>query len=111
MLSGVQTGNGIQYDEYNIRDIAHVQCTLCTHAEKTAFSCKDNYSKALHIYEPLPTKQFNSPPQKKIKYIFLKISPCQNYIQRLHYSAFATFFPPLSTFHIEEGIGSKNFLA
>ena len=24
MLSSVQTGNGIQYDEYNVRGIAHV---------------------------------------------------------------------------------------
>ena len=44
MLSGVQTGNETPHDKFNIRGIAYAQ------TEKTIFSCKDDYCKAVHIY-------------------------------------------------------------
>ena len=38
MLSGVQTGNGIQHV-----DIIYVVLGMCTQTEKTPFVCKDDY--------------------------------------------------------------------
>ena len=46
MLSGVQTGNGTPHDKHNIRGIAHARTT-----ENMTFSCKDEWSKALHYIE------------------------------------------------------------
>ena len=62
---------------------------MCTHAEKIIFSCKNNYSKALHIYELLPTKKIPPPPQKKKNknQMHLKNMP----MPELH-TAFAAFF-------------------
>ena len=44
MLSGVQTGNGTPHD------IIYVTLPMHAKTEKTTFSCKDDYCKALHIY-------------------------------------------------------------
>ena len=45
MLSGVQTGNEIPHDDYNIRGIAH----RCSQTEKTTFHAKTP-SAELYIY-------------------------------------------------------------
>ena len=44
VLSGVETGNRIPHDEWNLRGIAHVY----TYTEKTTFLCKDDLCKFLH---------------------------------------------------------------
>ena len=45
MLPGVQTGNGIPFDRYNIRGIAHVRTN-----RKDDFFMKDDLGKSLYVY-------------------------------------------------------------
>ena len=49
----VQTVNGIQHDEYNVRGNVQVH----TYRKSVFFSYKDIYLKDLHFYEELPTKK------------------------------------------------------
>ena len=54
--------------EFKMMNIIYVALRMCMHAEKTTFSRKDHYCKALHIYV-CPKKILLSPPKKRIKYI------------------------------------------
>ena len=51
VLSGVETGNRIPHDEWNLRGIAHVY----TYTEKTTFLCKDDYMEVIEV-DPLEHK-------------------------------------------------------
>ena len=94
MLSGVQTGNEIQHNEYNTCSIAHVHACR----KNNIFMQRQLMQSFTYIWivahkkiDPLPPKK----EEEEESNTFKESCPCRNYIQNLHYLAFAAFILPV----------------